>query len=596
MEKLEIRNFVIIAHIDHGKSTLADRFLELTRAIKKEDMRPQYLDQMDLERERGITVKMHPVRMIYNLNSKQYILNLIDTPGHLDFSYEVSRGLSAVEGAILLVDATKGIQAQTLTNLELAKSEGLTIIPVVNKIDQPQARVEETKKELSNLLKINEDEVLAVSAKTGQNVDQLLREIVFKVPSPKINTDKPFRALIFDSKYDPFLGVIAYIRVVDGKIKKGENLRFFTAETQGVAKELGIFTPGLVKVDELTSGEIGWIASGIKEPEKIKIGDTITKLSDINIEPLPGYQEPKPKVFVSLYPADASNYDLLKDSLAKLRLNDWAISVKTQSFQFLGRGFLVGFLGVLHAQITIERLKREFNLDLIVGPPQVGYKLIDHSGKEILVMQPSDWPKEPPLKIFEPWVELKIISPIDFLGKVFEHLKNYEAIYKETQSLGEQKVILIFEMPQRNLIGEFLDGFLSLTQGFASLSYKEIGLKEGDLVKIEILLAGNIEEALSRIVPRSNSLKIARGMVEKLKDILPPQLFEVPIQARIGGQIVARATLKAKRRDVIAPLYGGDYSRKRKLLEKQKKGKEKLKERKQFSIPGEVFLKMFTND
>jgi len=600
MEENQIRNFVIISHIDHGKSTLADRFLELTDTISKEKMHPQYLDSMDLEREKGITIKMKPVTMIYRplqsqKSSSKFILNLIDTPGHVDFSYEVSRSLAAVEGAILLVDAVKGIQAQTLANLELAQKEKLVLIPVINKIDLPQAKTEETKKELANLLNIKEDEIFSISAKTGENVKKLLDSLILKIPGPEIRLEKPFRALIFDSKYDSFLGVVAYVRVVDGKIRKGEEISFLASQDRGIVKEVGIFKPDLTPIEELKSGQIGFITTGIKEPEKIRIGDTITKILDYRIEPLAGYREPEPKVFVSLYPENQTDFELLKNAFLRLKLNDSSLFFQPQKYQLLGRGFLCGFLGSLHAEITIERLKREFNLNLIVGAPQVCYKVLNQQGKETSVFNAADWP-ENPQKVFEPWVELKVITPLFFLSKVFELLKSFGGKYLDSSGFSKDRFFLVYQLPLRSLIGNFYQKLLNVSQGFASLTYREIGFEEGDLVKLEILIAGKTEELLSRIVPKTQVFLEARKMVKKLKELLPSQLFAVSIQAKISGKIIARETKKARRRDVIAPLYGGDYTRKRKLLEKQKKGKEKLKERGQLKIPSRVFFKMFTSD
>jgi len=570
---MKIENFVIISHIDHGKSTLADRFLEITETIKKDKMRPQYLDSMDLEREKGITIKMTPVRMEYLFKGEKIVLNLIDTPGHIDFNYEVSRSLAAVEGAILLVDATKGIQAQTITNLDLAREEGLTIIPAVNKIDSPQARTEEVKKEIKELLGFKPEEVLAISAKTGEGVILLLEKVIEKIKEAPDNSDKPLRALIFDSQYDPFLGVVSYIRIIDGSLKTNDKIYFINSQAQGVVKELGIFKPERSPVQELSSGEIGYIATGIKDPEKIRIGDTIVLLGEEDlVEPLPGYKNPEPKIFVSLYPKEQDEFELLKTALLKLKLNDSALFFEQQSFHVFGRGFLCGFLGSLHAEITMERLRREFGLDLVVSSPQVLFKAKDSRGKEVLIYSPVNWSDD--FKNFsEPWAEVRIIIGSAYLGRVFEFINSLEGKHIDSYPFGENRYLLIYEMPLREIIGKFYENLLNITQGFASLTFKEIGYRPADLVKLEILINGKKEEAFSRILPLSKVSAEARRMVEKLKEVLPRQSFSVPLQGKVGGKIISRETLTATRKDVTAPLYGGDYTRKKKLLEKQKEGK-----------------------
>lgn len=601
MEKKQIRNFSIISHIDHGKSTLGDRLLDITGTIAKNKLTPQFLDSMDLEKEKGITIKMKPVSMNYTSEKtgENYNLNLIDTPGHVDFSYEVSRCMAAVEGAVLLVDATKGIQAQTLSNLEMAKKEGLVIIPAVNKVDLPQARVEETKKELANVLEIFEEDIIPISAKTGENVGKLLEKIIASVPPPKLEPQKSFRALIFDSKFDPFLGVLAYVRVVDGSIKKYDKFFLCASKARGEVKELGFFKPNLVQEDELKTGEIGYIATGIKELEKVGIGDTIAKEygaeeAKNETNPLPGYRQANPKVFVFICPENQTDFELLRVALSKLKLNDSALFFQPQTYQVLGRGFLCGFLGTLHGEITIERLKREFNLNLVIGAPQVCYKVIEANGKESLIFSPSEFP-ETPKTVLEPWAEIKIITPAQYLGNVYDLLKSFEGEHLDSVSFMGEKFLLVYNIPMRNLIGSFYERLLNSTQGFASLSYKEIGFRPGQLVKMEILISSKKEEALSRIVPKDKAYYEGKRMVDMLQDILPSQMFSVSIQAQTMGRVVARADKGAKRRDVIAPLYGGDYTRKRKLLENQKKGKEKLKTRGQLKIPPEVFVKIFTS-
>ncbi len=590
---MKIKNFVIISHIDHGKSTLADRFLEITETVKKDKMKPQYLDSMDLEREKGITIKMTPVRMEYSFKGEKTILNLIDTPGHIDFNYEVSRSLAAVEGAILLVDATKGIQAQTITNLDLAKQEGLTIIPAVNKIDSPQARTEEVKKEIKELLGFTEEEISAISAKTGEGVVLLLEKVIDKVKSAPDNSDKPLRALIFDSQYDPFLGVVSNIRIIDGSLKTNDKIYFINSQAQGVVKELGIFKPERVPVQELSSGEIGYVATGIKDPEKIRIGDTIVLLGEEGLaSPLPGYKNPEPKIFVSLYPKEQADFELLKTALLKLKLNDSALFFEQQSFHVFGRGFLCGFLGSLHAEITMERLRREFGLDLVVSSPQVLFKAKGNQGKEELIYSPTNWSDD--FKNFsEPWAEVRIIIGSAYLGRVFDFINSLEGKHIDSYPFGENRYLLVYEMPLREIIGKFYESLLNITQGFASLTFKEIGYRPADLVKLEILINGKKEEAFSRILPRRKVNAEARRMVEKLKEVLPRQSFSVPLQGKVGGKIISRETLAATRKDVTAPLYGGDYTRKKKLLEKQKEGKKKLKEKGEVKIPPEVFLKVF---
>ncbi|HOC53751.1 translation elongation factor 4 [Candidatus Parcubacteria bacterium] len=586
---MKIKNFVIISHIDHGKSTLADRLLEITETIKKDKMKPQYLDSMDLEREKGITIKMTPVRMEYN----NLILNLIDTPGHIDFNYEVSRSLAAVEGAILLVDATKGIQAQTITNLELAKKEGLVIVPALNKIDSPQARIDEVKKEIKDILDFKEEEILLISAKTGENVPNLLNKVMEKVPEAEDNSSKPLRALIFDSKYDSFLGVVAYVRIIDGKVRTGDKLYFINSKAEGSVKELGVFKPGMIQSEQLQAGEIGYVATGIKDPEKIRIGDTIVLLGNENIvHSLEGYKKPEPKIFVSLYPKAQEDFELLKVALSKLKLNDSALFFEQQNFHVFGRGFLCGFLGSLHTEITMERLKREFDLELVISSPQVLFKAEDPKGKEVLIYNPVNWSDN--FKNFlEPWAEVRLIIGSAYLGRVFDFLNELEGSHIDSRPFGETRYSIIYEMPLREIIGKFYENLLNITQGFSSLTFKEIGYRKADLVKLEILINGKTEEAFSRILPQSKVNYEARRMVEKIKEVLPKQSFSVPIQGKIGGKIISRETLTATRKDVTAPLYGGDYTRKRKLLEKQKEGKKKLKEKGEVRIPPEVFLKVF---
>ncbi len=634
----QIRNFCILAHIDHGKSTLADRFLELTKTIPASKMKPQFLDMMDLERERGITIKLAPVRLEFefsiftlaceelvhfkfsnnfqNPNSKslgfsdsKFVLNLIDTPGHVDFSYEVSRSLAAVEGAVLLVDATKGIQAQTLANLEIAQQQNLVIIPAVNKIDSPQADVEKTAEELANLLKTDKNEIIKISAKNGTNVERVLEAIIKKVPAPVQNQEKPFRALIFDSKYDAFRGVIAYIRVVDGEIKAGSKIKLLAAKVQGEAKELGYFKPELSPQNKISAGEIGYIATGIKEPGLVRVGDTITEISNspsfakasegkqfpiTNVEPLPGYKEAKPMIFASLYPENSDDFDLLKDGLSKLKLNDPSLVYEQETKEALGRGFNCGFLGTLHAEIISERLHREFGLGLVISTPSVVYKIIDNQNREKFIYSAGDWPDSSQIKeSFEPWVNLEIITPSEYMGRISEILKNLRGNYIETKYLGFERLILVYEVPLSEIIVNLYEQIKSASRGYASMNYKVIGYKSANLVKMEILIAGEKEEAFSKIIPEDRSFQEGKKIVVKLKETLPSQQFSVALQAVVGGKIIARETIKAQRKDVTGYLYGGDYSRKKKLLEKQKKGKKLLKAKGRVNIPPKTYLEMF---
>lgn len=596
---MEVRNFCIISHVDHGKSTLADRLLELTGTIDKKKMMPQFLDSMDLEREKGITIKLKAIRMNYNFEGTDYILNLVDTPGHVDFSYEVSRSLEAVEGTVLLVDATQGIQAQTLANLELAKKQNLKIIPVVNKIDSPIAKVEETVEELSNLLDIMPDEIIKISAKDGTNVEQVLERIIKEVPPPAAaGGEKPFRALIFDSEYDSFKGVIAFVRVVDGEIKNGEKIELMATNTPAEVKELGYLNPGFSAKDKIKAGDIGYIATGIKEPGKVTAGDTIAKLQvtgyRLQVTPLPGYQEPKPMVFASLYPENPDDFDVLKVALGKLKLNDPALVFEQEMKEALGRGFNCGFLGTLHIEIISERLQREFGLSLVISTPSVVYKIIDSKDKEVFVYSASDWPDQSKIKSMEePWVSLEVIAPSNQMGKLMEILKSLKGNYVDTNYLSPERAIIVFETPLRGIIANLYDKIKTASQGYASMNYKVIGYRPAKLVKMEILIAGQKEEAFSRIVAEDEAYLEGKKMVEKLKDVLPPQMFSVALQAAIGGKIIARETIRAYMKDVTGYLYGGDVTRKNKLREKQKKGKKLMKEKGRVNVPTKAFLEVF---
>jgi len=603
VEKKYIRNFVIIAHIDHGKSTLADRFLELTKTVNPKKMHSQYLDLMDLEREKGITIKMQPVAMDYLFEGNRYLLNLIDTPGHVDFSYEVSRSLAAVEGAVLLVDAVKGIQAQTVANLELAQSQGLTVIPIINKIDLPEARIKEVEKEMSDLLFVVPEDILKISAKDGVNIEKVLETIIEKIPFPKdVSKEDNLRALIFDSKYDSFKGVIAYVRVFDGHVKEGDSIYLIKGEVESQVKEVGFFKPELVKAGSLESGEIGYIATGIKESRKVKVGDTILlsrsrpQASELALH---GYKESSPMVFLSVYPEDSNDFELLKNALEKLILTDASLIFKPELKAGLGRGYQCGFLGLLHAEIIIERLKREFDLNLILSIPSVLFKLIDKTNKSYFIYSPSDWPENPSgiKETLEQWAKLEILTPLKYMGNVSELLKKIKSNYVKTDYIGEEKCRLVYETPLREIVAKnFYDKVKSVTKGFASVNYEVLDWRQVNLVKLDILVLGKREDSLSKIVPESEVQKEGRRMVEKLKSVLPPQLFSVPLQAIVYGKIIARETIRAKRKDVIAPLYGGDFSRKRKLLQKQKKGKKKLKEKGKLAIPPNIFLEIFKSE
>jgi GTP-binding protein LepA len=593
-----IRNFSIIAHIDHGKSTLADRILELTNTIDKKKMMPQFLDSMDLEREKGITIKLKAIRMNYNFEGKDYILNLVDTPGHVDFSYEVSRSMEAVEGAVLLVDATQGIQAQTLANLELAKKQNLKIIPVINKIDSPIAKVEESVEELSNLLNVMPDEIIKISAKDGTNVLAVLEAVIKQIPAPKESTDNKFRALIFDSEFDSFKGVIAFVRVVDGEISDGEKIELMATDTQAEVKELGYLNPTFSAKQKLTAGDIGYIATGIKEPGKVTAGDTIIKMQTLatkgTIQPLPGYQEPKPMVFASLYPENPDDFAALTVALSKLKLNDPALVFEQEMKEALGRGFNCGFLGTLHIEIISERLQREFGLNLVISTPSVIYKIFDQKGKEVLIHSASDWPDQSRIKnCEEPWVSLEVIAPSNQMGKLMEILKSLKGNYLETNYLSPERAVIIFETPLRGIIANLYEKIKTASQGYASMNYKMIGYRPAKLVKMEILIAGKKEEAFSKIVAEDEAYQEGKRVVEKLKDVLPPQMFSVALQAAIGGKIIARETIKAYMKDVAGYLYGGDITRKNKLRDKQKKGKKLMKEKGSVNVPTKAFLEVF---
>ncbi|MBI3685026.1 elongation factor 4 [Candidatus Azambacteria bacterium] len=593
MDQKHIRNFVIIAHIDHGKSTLADRFLELTGTVQKRKMQEQMLDTMSIERERGITIKMQPVRMEYTArDGQQYILNLIDTPGHVDFGYEVSRSLAAVEGAILLVDATKGVQAQTLANLEQAQKQHLRIIPAVNKIDLQNARVPETKEEIAKLLEISEDEILSISGKTGEGTLELLEKVVALVPAPRGNPAGSLTALIFDSSYDAYKGVVANIRVIDGSVKTHETVRFMAGDAKAEVLETGVFKPHFESSGILLAGEIGYIATGLKEIQRVRVGDTIAREGGGSAA-LTGYKEPQRVVFASFFPQDADDFDVLRDALSKLKLNDASFHFEPEQSDALGRGFRCGFLGVLHMDIIRERLLREYDIAPLITIPSVSYKIKMRNNKEMVVYAPSQIQDAGQVaEIAEPFVRLEIVTDASYLGPVMKLLDESRGTYCETQYVTAEKVLLTYDAPLAEIIVDFYDRLKSVTSGYASLSYEVTGFVPGDLVRMDILVAGDLVEPFAQIVPRAQAEKRGRTLVEKLKEVLPRQLFAVSLQAAIGGKVIARETMAAMRKDVTGYLYGGDYTRKKKLLEKQKKGKERMKASGKVHIPPEVYFKI----
>jgi GTP-binding protein LepA len=595
-----IRNFCIIAHIDHGKSTLSDRLLEVTGTIEERDMKEQLLDTMDLERERGITIKLQPVQMQYNYKNTDYILNLIDTPGHVDFAYEVSRSLAAVEGAVLLVDATQGVQAQTLTNLYFALEQDLEIIPVLNKIDLPNADVEKVKKEIVHILGCDTDDILAVSGKTGEGVSELLGKIIELTPPPSGNPDTDTRALIFDSVYDSYKGVLAYVRLVDGVINKRDNIYMLATAKDSSVVELGHLKPKYEACEDLLTGDIGYIATGFKSVSECRVGDTITlkqptKTQNYDtITQLPGYQEVQPMVYASFYPLDGSDYNMMRDALEKLTLNDGAFRFEPESNKALGRGFRCGFLGLLHLEIIQARLEREFDMQPTITTPSVVYRIHKKDTDEVIdIFSPTELPDPSQVEsIEEPYVKLEIIAPSEHLGKIMELMNNTRAEYKLTDYIDETRVQLTFDAPLMDVIVDFHDQLKSVSSGYASMNYEIIGYRKSDLVRLDILVAGDVVEAFARIVPRDRAHYEGKATVNKLKDVLPRQNFTVAIQAAIGAKVIARATLSAYRKDVTAGLYGGDITRKRKLLEKQKKGKKRMAQSGKVEIPPEAFLKV----
>jgi GTP-binding protein LepA len=592
-----LRNFCIIAHIDHGKSTLADRLLDLTHAVSERNMRAQYLDKMDLERERGITIKAQAVRLAHTADGVDYVLNLIDTPGHVDFTYEVSRAMAACEGAVLLVDAVQGIEAQTLANLYLALEADLEIIPVINKIDLPAAQPERVAREIEQVVGVPAEEMLRVSAKTGEGVPALLEAIVRRVPPPTGNPEGPTRALIFDSLYDSYRGVIAYVRMVDGSVRKGDRVRMVAAAGVSEAEEVGVFAPEAVATQELASGEVGYLIPGLKNVAQAKVGDTVTLAGQPRAEPLPGYREPRPMVYAGLYPIDGDDFPDLRDALDRLRLNDAALVYEPESSAALGFGFRCGFLGLLHMEIVRERLEREFNLELITTAPNVAYQVTVSTGETITVSNPSELPDPGAIeRIEEPYVDAMILCPSDYIGAVMELCQSRRGTLQTMEYLSEERVELRYQLPLAEIIFDFFDQLKSRTRGYASLDYEPSGYRAADLVKVDVMLQGEPIDAFSAIVHKDKAYSYGRAMATKLKKLIPRQLYEVPIQATIGSRVIARETITARRKDVLAKCYGGDVTRKRKLLERQKEGKKRMKQIGRVEVPQEAFVAALRTD
>ncbi len=588
-----IRNFCIIAHIDHGKSTLADRLLEFTGTVSRREMMEQTLDQMDLEREKGITIKAQAVRMRYTaLDGEEYELNLIDTPGHVDFTYEVSRSLAACEGALLVIDATQGIEAQTLANLYLAVEADLSIIPVINKIDLPSAEPEKVKQEVEDVIGLPKEDSILASAKEGIGTQDILEAIVKRVPPPSGAVDQPLRALVFDSHYDSYKGVIAYVRIVDGQLRQGERVSMMAAGSTTEILEAGYFHPRLTPVGGLTTGEVGYIATGFKNVKDCRVGDTVTVPAALGqVEPLPGYAPAKPMVFAGLYPVEGNDYPLLRDALDRLNLNDASLFYEPETSNALGFGFRCGFLGLLHMEIVQERLEREYNLDILATAPSVEYHVLKTDGEYVEVDNPSDMPSFGEIeKIEEPWMDISIFTPSRYIGTIMELVTTRRGVYKDLKYIEAERILLMYSIPLAELIIDFYDQLKSRTQGYASLDYSFGGYHDSDLVKLDILVNGVSVDALSLILHRENAYRQGRALVEKLRSLIPRQMFEVPIQAAIGARVIARETIKAMRKDVLAKCYGGDISRKRKLLEKQKEGKKRMKMVGNVEIPQEAFM------
>ena len=587
-----IRNFCIIAHIDHGKSTLADRMIEMTDTVALRDMEAQLLDNMDIERERGITIKSSAVRMFYtHTDGKRYMFNLIDTPGHVDFNYEVSRSLAACEGAVLVVDATQGIEAQTLANVYLALDNSLEIVPVINKIDLPSADVEHTKKEIEDVIGLPAENAPCISAKTGLNVEQVLEAVVDIVPPPNGDINKPLKALIFDSVYDNYKGALSYVRVVDGVVKPGMKIRYMATGNEFEVTEVGIFSPTLMPIDALEAGEVGYISASIKNVRETKVGDTITDADNPADAPLPGYKQANPMVFCGIYPADGADYENLRDAMDKLVLNDASLSYESETSMALGFGFRCGFLGLLHMEIIQERLEREFDLDLVTTAPSVIYKVVKTNGDEVMIDNPTNLPPVTEIAYMEePMVRATIMSPSEYVGTIMELCQDKRGVFEDMKYIEEGRVNIFYELPLNEIIYDFFDQLKSRSRGYASFDYELKEYAKSDLVKLDFLLNGDMCDALSTIVHKDKAYAKGRAVAEKLQEVIPRQQFEIPIQAAIGGKIIARETVRAVRKDVLAKCYGGDITRKKKLLEKQKEGKKRMRQIGTVSLPSEAFM------
>ena len=598
MEK--IRNFCIIAHIDHGKSTLADRLLDSTGTISARDMQQQVLDDMELERERGITIKSKAVRMFYEFEGEEYILNLIDTPGHVDFTYEVSRSLNACEGALLVVDATQGIEAQTLANVYLALEQNLEILPVINKIDLPSADVENTVKEIEDVIGLPAGDAPRISAKEGLNIEDVLHTIVKNVPPPQGDANAPLQALIFDSCYDNFKGALSFVRIKNGTVRVGDKILMMSTGAQFEVTETGVFTPGYTPCESLSAGDVGYIAASIKNVSQTRVGDTITQADRPAKEALPGYKEVQPMVFCGIYPADGSEYEDLKEALEKLRLNDASLVFEPETSAALGFGFRCGFLGMLHMEIIQERLEREFDFDLVTTAPSVIYKIKRADGSELILDNPADMPRPEEIQSMEePVVKADIMTPPDYIGTIMELCQEKRGVYINMKYIEDNRAVLEYHLPLNEIIYDFFDSLKSRTRGYASFDYDIIGYQESQLVKLDILLNGDVCDAMSTIVHKDKAYARGRAIAERLREVIPRQMFEIPIQAAIGGKVIARETVKALRKDVLAKCYGGDITRKKKLLEKQKEGKKKMRQLGSVSLPSEAFtavLKLDSDD
>lgn len=593
----KIRNFCIVAHIDHGKSTLADRLIEHTGVVSSRDMEAQLLDSMDIERERGITIKLQPVRMFYNYNGEEYILNLIDTPGHVDFTYEVSRSLAACEGALLVVDASQGVEAQTLTNVYLAMDNDLEIVPLINKIDLPSADIDGAKKEIEEIIGLDTDGIPLTSAKEGIGIDDVLKSVIEKIPAPNGDANKPLKALIFDSYYDNYKGAISFVRVVDGEVSTGTKIKMCHTGKEFDVTEVGVFNPKLLPVDKLSAGDVGYIAASIKNVKDTSVGDTITLAEGGTKEPLPGYKEAKPMVFSGIYPADGSKYNDLKDALEKLNLNDAALVFEPEVSAALGFGFRCGFLGLLHMEIIEERLEREFDFDIITTSPSVSYMVYKTNGEVMEVANPSHLPPITEIDYMEePVVKAYIYTPPEYVGPIMELCQEKRGIYTDMTYIDSGRARIEYEMPLNEIIYDFFDSLKSKSRGYASLDYEITGYKRSDLVKLDLLLNGDICDALSIIVHKDKAYARGRSIAEKLKEVIPRQMFEIPIQAAVGGKVIARETVKAMRKDVLAKCYGGDITRKKKLLEKQKEGKKRMRQVGSVSVPSEAFMTILKFD